>query len=445
MAIATKIAVFSMKVCLAIILKYSNIVALLLFQCVYIFFCIIDVAVNVKCLNEDDSEDNVLGNFLGMDGDRMSYSGGLAYNSDSEMNDIPVVAVNGDDDAGSSNNHGTIWSAPPGLSIMSSGMGDGDMYQGAYDGDDSMNNSLDGMMGTDPTEMTAARLYNCEMCDKSFNHEKSLKDHQKRHLGITYKCEMCFKVFTEKKNLRKHQYSHVGNNFYCPECEEGFEEKIHLIRHSLQHVNKQSYLCEGCEQVLVAMPNLNIHNETCHSSVQMFYICILCHFRCSDIEQLTLHHDYHTVKPKKTKTPTKGRRAVGHQCPDCEHVAESSAALKLHRETEHKGIKYYCEKCSKSYSSLNSLRKHKCQIVAPPLPKPTKFECEICGKIFPRIYSKNRHMLSHSNEKKFPCVLCDKKFNRSDKFLQHLRIKHHIDRALYDETISRVSGLYCFN
>ena len=48
------------------------------------------------------------------------------------------------------------------------------------------------------------------------------------------------------------------------------------------------------------------------------------------------------------------------------------------------------------------------------------YECTFCGKVFPTWTGRYYHMPLHTGKWKHACVICDKKFMRTDRYDQHL-------------------------
>ena len=56
------------------------------------------------------------------------------------------------------------------------------------------------------------------------------------------------------------------------------------------------------------------------------------------------------------------------------------------------------------------------------------YECKFCGKVFPSWTGRYYHMPIHTGKWKHVCVICDKKFMRTDRYDQHIekhRQEHH--------------------
>ncbi|XP_059972108.1 myc-associated zinc finger protein-like [Mesoplodon densirostris] len=47
--------------------------------------------------------------------------------------------------------------------------------------------------------------------------------------------------------------------------------------------------------------------------------------------------------------------------------------------------------------------------------------CEMCGKASRGVYHRNRHKLSHSDEKPYQCPVCQRRFKRKDRMSYHVR------------------------
>uniref|UniRef100_A0A3Q0S2P7 C2H2-type domain-containing protein n=1 Tax=Amphilophus citrinellus TaxID=61819 RepID=A0A3Q0S2P7_AMPCI len=77
---------------------------------------------------------------------------------------------------------------------------------------------------------------------------------------------------------------------------------------------------------------------------------------------------------------------------------------------------FICSVCSKSFSYLCQLEKHKATHQSS---KP--FRCLECGKSFTQKTRLRTHQRVHTGEKPFSCKICGKMFSRKDNCLRHER------------------------
>lgn len=74
--------------------------------------------------------------------------------------------------------------------------------------------------------------FNCDICNRKFIHEKSLKTHQKAHQtngSLAVNCPICGKSVSEKRHLKRHIRTHDDHKFSCP-CGMSFKERHQLTK-----------------------------------------------------------------------------------------------------------------------------------------------------------------------------------------------------------------------
>ena len=64
------------------------------------------------------------------------------------------------------------------------------------------------------SKFDSSQLYTCENCGKSFQTNKSLKDHETTHKEVPSPCDICNKVYKSNKQLKHHKSlcKHIGIN-----------------------------------------------------------------------------------------------------------------------------------------------------------------------------------------------------------------------------------------
>ena len=70
-----------------------------------------------------------------------------------------------------------------------------------------------------------------------------------------------------------------------------------------------------------------------------------------------------------------------------------------------------------------------------------KFKCQICNKGFPLTCLLRRHERSHSSNKPFPCLYCDKSFRSRISFNNHNFMKHAEERLMRSSKEDTVIGV----
>ena len=73
---------------------------------------------------------------------------------------------------------------------------------------------------------------------------------------------------------------------------------------------------------------------------------------------------------------------------------------------------YGCSDCGEKFDKKTRLRAHKAN-------KNKKHKCEECGSAFGMSGAFKRHILTHLNEKPFPCEICPKQFTQEASLVKH--------------------------
>merc|ERR1712226_1744625 len=111
----------------------------------------------------------------------------------------------------------------------------------------------------------------------------------------------------------------------------------------------------------------------------------------------------------------------GYQCERCGEVFAykyyRDKHLKYTRCVDQGDRKFPCHLCSRSFEKRDRLRIHILHVHE----KHRPHKCTVCSKSFSQSSSLNKHMRVHSGERPYKCVYCSKAFTASSILRTHIR------------------------
>ncbi|KAI8044890.1 zinc finger protein 879 isoform X1 [Drosophila gunungcola] len=120
------------------------------------------------------------------------------------------------------------------------------------------------------------KLWECDVCTKSFTTKYFLKKHKRLHTGeMPYTCEICARTFTFQQSYHKHLLYHSEvKPHVCIVCGRAFKELSTLHNHQRIHSGEKPFKCEVCGKCFRQRVSFLVHTRI-HTGV-MPYKCELC-------------------------------------------------------------------------------------------------------------------------------------------------------------------------
>ncbi|XP_077303356.1 zinc finger protein 646 [Lithobates pipiens] len=220
------------------------------------------------------------------------------------------------------------------------------------------------------SEHQGRRVYECDLCNKSYRHSGSLINHKRIHQTGDYMCPYCSRhvhnMAALKNHIRIHHkvkksqpgemhdssrflypdlcYSHPGakNFFGCVKCEEIFHCEDDLVAHQMVHMALEG---DSWEQKVsnTAEDDKKLSLENVSDSERE-------HSTNSDIHESENHGNTELMSEDYSNH-------IDYTCIECGEVYTSIEDLNNHKLTHQIGI-YQCSFCPKEYPNLPALREH---------------------------------------------------------------------------------------
>ena len=151
-----------------------------------------------------------------------------------------------------------------------------------------------------------------------------------------------------------------------------------------------------------------------HNDKPRPYVCTVCDKRFIEKCHLIQHSEIH-----------KGDENM-YSCTQCEKSFTTRRYLAYHMNV-HKG-KYKCTECGMCFINNGVLRDHQRShsqekpFDRVPHSQEKRFECTVCRKRFAVSRHLVRHSRIHSGEKPYKCLECDRAFSRSESLRLHMKV-----------------------
>jgi len=236
----------------------------------------------------------------------------------------------------------------------------------------------------------------CKFCSFSSNCRKKLRQHKRQehlHLLKIYQCDQCTYTSHWEESMKLHN-------------------KFHGVMKDLPGVK-----CDYCDFIYKYQPSdekglrkckqtLNEHMNDEHAEFKQK--CDECEKTVWTDQQMKVH------KMKHIHTSANGSLT----CDRCEYKCKTAHRLKFHIDAVHLGIKrHLCQWCPAAFATSSSLNKHILTHT-----DERKFKCPFCEKAFHSKGNLEKHIRTHTGEKPFTCEVCGKSFSDQSYFVKHKRL-----------------------
>ena len=100
-------------------------------------------------------------------------------------------------------------------------------------------------------------------------------------------------------------------------------------------------------------------------------------------------------------------------CSKCRKEFVTREGLKKHMQLHTGQFQYFCDICRKGYNGNHAYRVHMDRHQG------VKYQCEFCPKTFTSLQMREYHTSVHTGNYRFNCDVCNKGFNEKDRYLKH--------------------------
>ena len=219
----------------------------------------------------------------------------------------------------------------------------------------------------------------CDHCEKSFGFLSDLRKHQKIVHGGKVQCEICDKIYRSEVTLKKHMETHaegyVKSTYPCYKCKKSFASQYYLLNHmKYDHdkVERPKFKCDWCGATFTQKGHMMEHTNM-HTGNKP-HQCNICGKKFMYSASLRVHKAIHKDERK-------------YECENCPATFKTRQGLMMHSDM-HKEHKFKCAYCGKTFWQKGGLIRHTRMHLGL---KP--YVCTMCGNSFTDPSILRRHLL----------------------------------------------------
>ncbi|XP_033209851.1 zinc finger protein 676-like isoform X1 [Belonocnema kinseyi] len=236
------------------------------------------------------------------------------------------------------------------------------------------------------------------------NRKKQKNQDPKQEPKKNYKCEKCARTYKYKKTLTFHQKFECGvlRQFSCKFCAKRFAQKC----------------------------NMNLHIASVHQKKKQVpakgqFPCNFCGYETNQEENLSKHISLHHVGRRNQETNLQPSR-TSYNCDECSRSYTWLSGLCRHKRLEHSSFKpqFTCDICGYKSNRKATLKKHITTLHSQT--SKSRYKCDKCSRSYTWLSALNRHnQLDHAAVKRqFICAHCGHQTNQKINLLKHIASRH---------------------
>ncbi|XP_013163606.1 PREDICTED: zinc finger protein 354A isoform X5 [Papilio xuthus] len=259
----------------------------------------------------------------------------------------------------------------------------------------------------------------CRVCSCSYSNVVHMRQHAIQHGyhldsaqpdGVLpfrldkedWRCVICREPFNNFLKLYEHMNVHY-QHYICATCGKGYMTAMRLRKHSEVHVTG-SFPCDKCARVFTMRAARDHHKAQAHAKGPR-YGCPHCNIRFKTY----YHRMNHLNEAHKEKL-------VLYKCNVCELTFSTSAKRGAHVRSVHlpQQRTFPCAHCDWLFKNKSDLKKHMVKHTGE-----RNYSCIVCGKSYPRNKTLRMHLRSHED---LTCKLCGSLFKQRSQLVDHASI-----------------------
>ncbi|XP_033845258.2 zinc finger protein 11-like [Periophthalmus magnuspinnatus] len=207
--------------------------------------------------------------------------------------------------------------------------------------------------------------------------------------------------------------------------------------------------CPVCEKSFLRAAAMRRHLETHSENRELKYKCSNCDKRFRDQYDMTRHnmrvHEKEVGSPPTAEDSVDSNTSENKHCGLCGKYFARYVDMERHMKSHSDDRPYSCPFCKKKFKNPYILKRHQSKIcknrdMQKPITGKKKEKpnqqltpegsaegktCPICSRVLPCTADMSKHLRSHTEERPFICVTCEKGFKYRDTLKKHQIIHGH--------------------